>query len=66
VVAGLIGGAVIGYGLDWLFGTAPLFFIVFFLLGSAAGILNAYRTLMRASREVESGREERAEDGRAD
>lgn len=43
----LIGGVVVGTGLGWLLdkwlGTWPLLFIVFFLLGSAAGTLNVVR-----------------------
>jgi len=33
----------IGYGLDRWFGTAPVFIIVFVLLGGAAGVLNVWR-----------------------
>jgi ATP synthase protein I len=47
VIAGVGGGALIGYGLDSWFSTSPLFLIVFFFLGAAAGVLNAYRTLRR-------------------
>jgi ATP synthase protein I len=43
----LIGGIVVGAGLGWLIdkalGTWPAFFIGFFLLGSAAGIMNVVR-----------------------
>jgi ATP synthase protein I len=49
LVAGVISGALIGYGLDSWFGTWPLLFIVFFFLGAAAGMLNAYRYIRRAS-----------------
>lgn len=45
LVAGVLVGAVIGYMLDRLLGLSPWGFIVFVLLGFAAGILN----LMRAS-----------------
>lgn len=48
VIAGVIGGALIGYGLDYWLGTSPLCLIVLFVLGAAAGVLNAYRTLKRA------------------
>jgi ATP synthase protein I len=52
VVALLIGGAM-GWGLDWLLGrfgvhTKPVFLIVFFLLGAAAGI----RGVVRAANEL--------------
>lgn len=44
----LIGGVVVGSGIGWLldaaFKTGPLFFILFFLLGSAAGMLNVIRS----------------------
>ena len=43
LVTGLVVGVAVGYGLDQWLGTAPLFLIVFFFLGSAAGILNVYR-----------------------
>jgi ATP synthase protein I len=49
LVAGVIGGALIGYWLDWWFGTWPILFLVFFFLGAAAGMLNAYRYIRRIS-----------------
>ena len=49
LVAGVIGGALIGYGLDRWFETWPILFLVFFFLGAAAGMLNAYRHIRRAS-----------------
>lgn len=45
IVAALAVGIVIGVLLDKWFETAPLFLIVFFIFGSAAGILNVYRTM---------------------
>lgn len=48
VVAGLVGAAM-GWGLDELFGTMPVFLIVFILLGFAAGI----RTVMRSAEELQ-------------
>ncbi len=45
LVAGLIIGVVIGWFLDRWLGTKPLFLILFFLLGSGAGMLNVYRTV---------------------
>ena len=48
VIAGVVGGALIGYGLDYWLGTAPLCLIVMFVLGAAGGVLNAYRTLQRS------------------
>ncbi|MEW6639350.1 MAG: AtpZ/AtpI family protein [Pseudomonadota bacterium] len=45
LVAGVVVGAVIGWGIDRLLSTSPWGLIVFFLLGFAAGVLN----LMRAA-----------------
>ena len=47
VVAGVGFGVLLGWGLDRWLGTTPLLLIVFFLLGAAAGVLNAYRHLRR-------------------
>ena len=49
LVAGIAIGFGIGYGLDWLFGTMPIFLILFIGLGLAAGI----QTMMRTAREVQ-------------
>jgi ATP synthase protein I len=38
LVAGLLIGFAIGYGLDRLFGTLPVFLVIFTLLGFAAGV----------------------------
>jgi ATP synthase protein I len=43
-VAGVLVGAVLGWGLDRLLGTSPWGLAVFLLLGFAAGILNLLRT----------------------
>ncbi|HJW39845.1 MAG TPA: AtpZ/AtpI family protein [Rhizomicrobium sp.] len=53
LVAALLVGGVIGWGLDWLFGyfgvhTKPVFLILFVVLGAAAGI----RGVMRAAGEI--------------
>ncbi len=48
MVVALIVGGVLGYGIDWLAGTKPIFMILFFVLGAAAGILN----VIRAAREL--------------
>jgi ATP synthase protein I len=53
LVAGVIGGALIGYGLDRWLETWPILFVVFFFLGAAAGMLNAYRYIRRATLEAE-------------
>ena len=48
LVTGLLIGAGIGYGLDWVFDTMPLFLVLFTLLGFAAGV----QTMMRSAREL--------------
>ena len=51
ISAELIGGVVAGGGIGWLLdkwlGTFPWLFILFFLLGSAAGIMNIVRQAQR-------------------
>ena len=47
VVAGVGVGALLGWALDSWLETKPLFLILFFMLGAAAGVLNAYRYLRR-------------------
>ncbi len=46
MVSAIVVGVGIGYGLDWWFGTKPWFLVVFFLLGSAAAMMNVYRSAM--------------------
>ena len=48
LVAGLGIGFGMGYGLDAVFGTLPIFLIVFTLLGFAAGV----KTMMRTASEM--------------
>ena len=43
LIAGLAVGAALGYGADRLLGTSPWGFILLFLLGFAASVLNAIR-----------------------
>lgn len=43
VVSALVVGIAIGWFLDRWLGTWPWLFLLFFVLGSAAGILNVYR-----------------------
>lgn len=45
LVAGLVVGVAIGWLLDDWLGTKPWLLILFFLLGSGAGVLNVYRTV---------------------
>jgi ATP synthase protein I len=51
LVASVIVGGVIGWGLDWVLGSRPWLFLVFFLVGFAAGIRNLLRTYERMQRE---------------
>src|SRR5437868_7485014 len=53
LVAALVVGGGLGWGIDWLFGhfgfhTRPVFLIVVFVLGAVAGI----RNVMRAAAEI--------------
>ena len=50
LVVGLGMGFGIGFGLDHLFGTIPIFLILFTLLGFAAGV----RTMMRSANEIQA------------
>jgi ATP synthase protein I len=49
LVAAILVGGVVGYVLDRWLGTTPWLFLVFFILGFAAGILN----LLRAYRQMQ-------------
>ncbi len=42
-VAAVLVGTGLGFGLDRLLGTSPIFLIVFLLMGAAAGFWNVYR-----------------------
>ncbi|MBN8632868.1 MAG: AtpZ/AtpI family protein [Rhodobacterales bacterium] len=48
LATGIMLGSAIGYGLDVLFGTLPVFLIVFSLFGFAAGI----KTMLGTAREL--------------
>lgn len=56
LVAGMLLGLGIGWGLDSLFGTRPVFLVLFALLGFGAGV----RTMMRTAADVQKGRSEAA------
>ncbi len=45
LIAGVVVGAVIGWGFDRLLSTSPWGLIVFFLRGFAAGVLNVVRSV---------------------
>ena len=49
LVAGIVIGFGIGYGLDVLFGTMPIFLVLFVLLGFAAGV----RVMLRSVKELQ-------------
>jgi len=49
LVAGLGIGFGIGYGLDVLFGTLPIFMVLFVMLGLAAGV----KTMLRTAKEIQ-------------
>ena len=44
LVAAVVVGSIIGFLLDGWFGTKPLLTICFFFMGTAAGILNVFRS----------------------
>ncbi|MFY0690391.1 MAG: AtpZ/AtpI family protein [Paracoccaceae bacterium] len=48
LVAGLALGFGIGWGLDWLFGTRPIFLVLFIMIGLAAGV----NVMLRTAKEV--------------
>jgi ATP synthase protein I len=47
LIAGVICGFGMGYGLDFWLGTRPVFIAVFLVLGCMAGVLNVVRFLRR-------------------
>ena len=51
LVAAVVVGTIIGFILDTWFDTKPWLIIVFFFLGSVAGILNIIRTAKRMQKE---------------
>ena len=56
LVVGMLLGLAIGWGLDALFGTRPVFLVVFALFGFAGGV----RAMLRTADEVRRGRGEAA------
>jgi ATP synthase protein I len=44
LVTGMLLGLSIGFGLDFVFGTRPIFLVIFALLGFAAGVRTMLRT----------------------
>ena len=62
LVAGLVIGFGIGYGLDSLFGTMPIFLVLFVFFGLAAGI----NVMMRTAKDVKLGETSPEETGKTD
>ena len=55
LVAAVGVGTIIGFILDTWFGTKPWLIIIFFFLGSAAGMLNVIRTAKRMQKKEKEG-----------
>lgn len=53
LVTGMVLGMAIGYGLDVLFGTLPIFLIIFSLFGFAAGVKTMLGTAKELGRKAE-------------
>ena len=55
----LVAALIVGIGLGWLLdswlGTGPWLFILFFMLGSAAGVMNVWRTVEKIGRSPGDG-----------
>ena len=51
LVAAVVVGTIIGFILDSWFDTKPWFIIIFFFLGTAAGLLNVIRAANRMQKE---------------
>ena len=58
LVAGLGIGFGIGYGLDTLFGTMPIFLVLFIFFGLAAGVM----PMMRSAKEVQLKQQKAAQE----
>jgi ATP synthase protein I len=58
LVAGLVIGLCIGLGLDSLFGTLPIFLVLFVLLGFAAGI----KTMLRSAKALQLAQSGQSDD----
>jgi len=51
LVAAVIVGGAIGWSLDWVLGSRPWLFLLFFLLGFVAGVMNVMRAYDRMQSE---------------
>jgi ATP synthase protein I len=54
LVTGMLLGLSIGFGLDFVFGTRPIFLVIFALLGFAAGVRTMLRTAQIMAAEHEA------------
>ena len=52
LVGAVLGGALIGYGLDYAFNTSPAFFLIFIILGVFTGFYNIYKITMKVGTSV--------------
>ena len=52
LVGAIIGGALLGYGIDYVFETRPIFFLIFILLGSITGFYNIYKITLNVGTSV--------------
>jgi len=57
LVAGMMIGLGVGWSLDWLFGTLPLFLASFGILGFAAGVKTMMRTAQRVQEQAAQARQ---------
>ena len=55
LVAAVLVGMGLGWGLDRLFGTSPIFLIVMSMLGIVAGIIGVFRTAREMNAKQSSG-----------
>ena len=46
LVGAILGGGLIGYGLDYTLGTSPICFLIFIILGVITGFYNIYKITM--------------------
>ncbi len=52
-LASVFAGGLIGYGIDWFFGTIPWGLIVFMILGFASGVYRANETMASDDEKIE-------------
>jgi len=51
LVSGIVVGSIMGWSLDKWLGSQPWFFLIFFILGIAAGIINVIKTAKNMNNE---------------